>query len=46
MDVGNTCPKGGEKVVKIRGVLSKIVNFLAARQNVESEGVSNEPGAL
>ena len=46
MGVGSTCPKLREGMVKVMGVLSDLDVFLAARQNVESGGVSNEPGAL
>ena len=46
MSVESTCPKFREGTVKVRGVLSDLDICFAARQDVESEGVSNEPGPL
>ena len=46
MGVGSTCPKLREGRVKVRGVLSDSDIFFAARQYVESGGVSNEAGPL
>ena len=46
MGVGSTCPKLRGGVVKVTGVLSDLDVFLAARQDVESGGVSNEAGPL
>ena len=46
MGVGSTCSKLREGRVKVRGVLSDLDIFFAARQYVESGGVSNEAGPL